>query len=101
MDNEMISVVIPVYNEEANLSHLMERLRTVMEGMNRKYEIIFADDGSSDGSLAIMKDFTIRPEVRVVELTKNYGQHAAIFSGFSIAVGDIIITIYAYLQTPP
>lgn len=101
MDNTMISVIIPVYNEEANLSHLMERLRPVMEGMNRRYEIIFVDDGSSDGSLALLKRFTTLPEVRIVELTKNYGQHAAIFSGFSIAVGEIIITMDADLQNPP
>ncbi|MDO9515209.1 MAG: glycosyltransferase [Syntrophales bacterium] len=101
MDNAMISVVIPVYNEEENLSFLMERLRPVMEGMNRRYEIIFVDDGSSDGSLALLKGFTTHPEVRVVELTKNYGQHAAIFSGFSIAVGEIIITMDADLQNPP
>jgi len=101
MDNTMISVVIPVYNEDANISHLMERLRPVMEGMNKRYEIILVDDGSSDRSLALMKGFTTHPEVRVVELTKNYGQHAAIFSGFSIAVGDIIITMDADLQNPP
>ncbi|MDD5722324.1 MAG: glycosyltransferase [Syntrophales bacterium] len=101
MDNTMISVVIPVYNEDANISHLMERLRPVMEGMNKRYEIILVDDGSSDRSLALMKGFTTHPEVRVVELTKNYGQHAAIFSGFSIAMGDIIVTMDADLQNPP
>jgi len=94
MDNgAMISVVIPVYNEEANIPSLMERLRPVMKGMKRRYEIIFVDDGSRDNSLPILKDLTAEPEVRVVELTKNYGQHAAIFSGFSIVRGDIIITL--------
>ncbi|MBW2561053.1 MAG: glycosyltransferase [Deltaproteobacteria bacterium] len=102
MDNgAMISVVIPVYNEEANISPLMERLRPVMKGMSRRYEIIFVDDGSSDNSLSMLKDLTTEPEVRVVELTKNYGQHAAIFSGFSIVRGDIIITLDADLQNPP
>ncbi len=101
MDDAMISVVIPVYNEEANISHLMERILPVMQGMNRNYEIILVDDGSRDRSLAILKGFTTKQEVRVVELTKNYGQHAAIFSGFSIAKGDIIITLDADLQNPP
>jgi len=102
MDNKaMISVVIPVYNEETNIPALMKRLGPVMKGMNRKYEIIFVDDGSRDNSLAVLKSLTKEPEVLVVELTKNYGQHAAIFSGFSIVRGDIVITLDSDLQNPP
>lgn len=102
MDKEiMISIVIPVYNEEANLARLMERLTPVMRNMGKKYEIIFVDDGSSDKSLSILKGFTTQPEVKVLELTKNYGQHAAIFSGFSVVKGDIIVTMDADLQNPP
>jgi undecaprenyl-phosphate 4-deoxy-4-formamido-L-arabinose transferase len=97
----MISLVIPVYNEEANLPSLMERLRPVMEKMGKRYEIIFVDDGSSDQTLSILKSFAMQPEVRVVELTRNYGQHAAIFSGFSLAKGNIIVTLDADLQNPP
>lgn len=102
MDREvMISVVIPVYNEEVSLSHLLERLRLVMQKMGKSYEIIFVDDGSRDNTLSILKSFLIYPEVRVVELTRNYGQHAAIFSGFSVVRGDIVITLDADLQNPP
>lgn len=102
MDREaMISLVIPVYNEEATLSRLTERLRSVMQKMGERYEIIFVDDGSRDSSLSILKGFLIYPEVRVVELTRNYGQHAAIFSGFSVVRGDIVITLDADLQNPP
>jgi len=102
MDREMmISVVIPVYNEEASLPRLMERLRPVMQQMGKAFEIILVDDGSRDRSLPILKSFLIYPEVRVVELTRNYGQHAAIFSGFSIIRGDIVITLDADLQNPP
>jgi undecaprenyl-phosphate 4-deoxy-4-formamido-L-arabinose transferase len=102
MDSEkMISVVIPVYNEEANLPHLLERLRPVMGNMGKSYEIIFVDDGSRDNTLSILKSFLIYPEVKVVELTRNYGQHAAIFSGFSVVGGDIVITLDADLQNPP
>ena len=102
MPNEaMISLVIPAYNEEATLPHLVERIRPVMEKLGRKYEIIFVDDGSRDNTLSTLKTFLRYPEVRVVELTRNYGQHAAIFSGFSIAKGDIIITLDADLQNPP
>jgi undecaprenyl-phosphate 4-deoxy-4-formamido-L-arabinose transferase len=102
MDREaMISLVIPVYNEEPNLSRLLERLRPVMQKMGKNYEIIFVDDGSRDNTLSILKSFLIYPEVRVVELTRNYGQHAAIFSGFSVVQGDIVITLDADLQNPP
>lgn len=97
----MISLVIPVYNEEANLPHLVERLRPVMQKMGKSYEIIFVDDGSQDNSLSILKGFLIYPEVRIIELTRNYGQHAAIFSGFSVVRGDIVITLDADLQNPP
>jgi undecaprenyl-phosphate 4-deoxy-4-formamido-L-arabinose transferase len=102
MDKEtMISLVIPVYNEEANLPRLIERLRSVMQTTVRSYEIIFVDDGSRDNSLSVLKGFLIYPEVKVVELTRNYGQHAAIFSGFSLVRGDIVITLDADLQNPP
>jgi len=97
----MISLVIPVYNEEANLPRLIERLRSVMQTTGRSYEIIFVDDGSRDNSLSILKSLLIYPEVKVVELTRNYGQHAAVFSGFSIVQGQIVITLDADLQNPP
>ncbi len=97
----MISLVIPVYNEEENLHVLMERIRPVMQGMGRPYEIIFIDDGSRDSSLSILKGFAGEAAVKVVELVRNYGQHAAILAGFSVVTGDIIITLDADLQNPP
>jgi undecaprenyl-phosphate 4-deoxy-4-formamido-L-arabinose transferase len=96
-----ISLVIPVYNEESNLSVLMERIRPVMENLRKSYEIIFIDDGSRDGSLGILKSFSSEPHVRVIELTRNYGQHAAILAGFSQVRGEIVITLDADLQNPP
>lgn len=97
----MISLVIPVYNEEKNLSALMERIVPVMAAMDRPYEIILIDDGSRDRSLEILMGFTESPAVRVVELTRNYGQHAAILAGFSIVRGEIVVTLDADLQNPP
>jgi undecaprenyl-phosphate 4-deoxy-4-formamido-L-arabinose transferase len=97
----MISLVIPVYNEEENLRILMERIRPVMRDMGRPYEIIFIDDGSRDSSLSILKGLAVEQEVKVVELVRNYGQHAAILAGFSAVTGDIIITLDADLQNPP
>jgi undecaprenyl-phosphate 4-deoxy-4-formamido-L-arabinose transferase len=97
----MISVVIPVYNEEENLPLLMDRLEAVMQSMKRPYEIIFVDDGSRDRSLEILKEFVGREGVRIVELARNYGQHRAIMAGFSIVRGSIVVTLDADLQNPP
>jgi undecaprenyl-phosphate 4-deoxy-4-formamido-L-arabinose transferase len=96
-----VSVVVPVYNEEANLPLLMDRMEAALKTMGRPYEIVYVDDGSRDGSLELMKGFTARPGVRVVELTRNYGQHSAIMSGFSVVTGQIVVTIDADLQNPP
>ncbi|HAJ28207.1 MAG TPA: glycosyltransferase [Syntrophus sp. (in: bacteria)] len=97
----LISIVIPVYNEEKNLEALIGRLRPVVRSIGKPYEIILIDDGSRDGSLEILKGFTSDSDIRVVELTRNYGQHAAIMSGFSIVRGEIVVTLDADLQNPP
>jgi undecaprenyl-phosphate 4-deoxy-4-formamido-L-arabinose transferase len=97
----MISLVIPVYNEERNLARLIERIMPTMSAMKRPFEVVLVDDGSRDTSLEILKAHTKFPEVRVVELTRNYGQHAAILAGFSVVRGEIVITLDADLQNPP
>ncbi len=97
----MISLVIPVYNEETNLEALLARLMPVMKGMGKPFELILVDDGSSDGSLALLQAYAEQPEIKAVELTRNYGQHAAIMAGFSLVQGDIVITLDADLQNPP
>ena len=99
--NEQLSVVIPVYNEEDNLQALVERLLPVLQGTGKSFEIIFIDDGSRDNSLTILKNFTKYEQVKVLELTRNYGQHAAIMAGFSVSRGDIVVTMDADLQNPP
>ncbi|MGP8154227.1 MAG: glycosyltransferase [Smithella sp.] len=101
MDNVKVAIVIPVYNEEENLPALMQRLMPVMQGLGKNFEIIFIDDGSRDQSLQILKGFTGHSQVKVVELTRNYGQHAAIMAGFTITQAEIIITMDADLQNPP
>lgn len=100
MAEARISIVIPVYNEEANLVALMDRLLPVLRRMGKSFEIILIDDGSKDNSLTILKEFA-GADVQVVELTRNYGQHAAIMAGFSVVRGDIVITMDADLQNPP
>lgn len=99
----LVSVVIPVYNEEANLPALAPRLLGVLDGLGRPYEVILVDDGSRDRSLAILEGFAERwpDRVRVVELSRNFGQHPAILAGFEIARGDVVVTLDADLQNPP
>src|SRR5882724_6333232 len=74
---EMVSVVIPVYNETANLRALWTRLEPVAEALGRAYEVVFVDDGSRDDSLDILREFAVHNScVRVVELARNFGQHS-------------------------
>jgi undecaprenyl-phosphate 4-deoxy-4-formamido-L-arabinose transferase len=103
VDSEMISLVIPVYNEAANLPDLWARLAAVMKGMGRPWEAVFVDDGSADDSLKMLKEFADAApgHVRVVELARNFGQHSAILAGFKQSKGDIIVTLDADLQNPP
>ena len=100
MKNEKISIVIPVYNEEKNLERLFKRIVPVMDSLKRDYEIVLVDDGSTDRSLAILLKHADEC-IKIVELTKNYGQHAAVFAGFENSRGDVIITMDADLQNPP
>ncbi|MFS0758381.1 glycosyltransferase [Noviherbaspirillum sp. 1P10PC] len=103
MQSPQISLVIPVYNEEACLERLFDRLYPVMDGLGASYEILFINDGSRDRSAALLADqFRRRPDVtRVVLFTNNFGQHSAILAGFSFSRGSRIITLDADLQNPP
>ncbi|MBA5606970.1 glycosyltransferase [Duganella sp. FT3S] len=98
-----ISVVIPVYNEQAGLQTLFDRLYPALDALQTSYEIVFVNDGSRDNSVSILAEqFRARPDVtRVVLFNGNYGQHMAILAGFEAARGDIMITLDADLQNPP
>lgn len=98
-----LSVVIPVYNEEAGLAKLFERLYPALDALGIAYEIVYVNDGSRDRSAEILSDqFRLRPDVtRVVLFNGNYGQHMAILAGFDATRGDIIVTLDADLQNPP
>jgi undecaprenyl-phosphate 4-deoxy-4-formamido-L-arabinose transferase len=98
-----ISVVIPVYNEEEGLPLLYGRLYPALDALGRPYEVVFVDDGSSDRSVARLREqFERRPEVtRVVLLARNAGQHRAILAAFAYTRGTYVITLDADLQNPP
>jgi undecaprenyl-phosphate 4-deoxy-4-formamido-L-arabinose transferase len=98
-----LSIVIPVYNEEAGLANLFARLYPAMDKLGLPYEVIFVNDGSRDNSVAILAEqYRQRPDVtRVVLFNGNYGQHMAILAGFEQTRGEIVITLDADLQNPP
>ncbi len=98
-----VSVVVPVYNEEANLPRLLPRLVPVLEGLGRPWEVVFVDDGSRDRSLEILKAAVAeRPgRVKAVELLRNAGQHMAIMAAFGQTDGEYVLTLDADLQNPP
>jgi undecaprenyl-phosphate 4-deoxy-4-formamido-L-arabinose transferase len=98
-----VSVVIPVYNEEPGLPGLYARLYPALDALGRSYEVVFVDDGSSDRSVARLREqFERRPEVtRVVVLTRNVGQHRAILAALAHTRGTYVITLDADLQNPP
>src|SRR5262249_44630585 len=103
MSGGLVSVVIPVYNEEATLPALFPRLYGALDALKRPYEIILVDDGSRDRSMELLRaEARRRPDrVKVVELSRNFGQHPAILAGFSIATGEVVVTLDADLQNPP
>jgi len=98
-----ITVVIPVYNEEASLAALYARLYPALDALGRSYEVIFVNDGSRDRSAAMLREqFERRADVtRVVLFAANFGQHRAILAGFAYARGRYLITLDADLQNPP
>ncbi len=98
-----VSVVIPVYNEEAGLANLFARLYPAMDALGIAYEVVFVNDGSRDNSVSILAEqYRKRPDVtRVVLFNGNYGQHMAILAGFEQTRGQIVITLDADLQNPP
>ncbi|MFO1302056.1 MAG: glycosyltransferase [Burkholderiaceae bacterium] len=98
-----LSVVIPVYNEEAVLAALFERLYPALDALDVAYEVVFVNDGSRDRSATLLADqFHRRPDVtRVVMFNGNFGQHRAILAGFEHSRGERIVTLDADLQNPP
>ncbi len=103
MSTPRVSVVVPVYNEEAGLAALFARLYPALDALGIAYEVIFINDGSRDRSAALLKDqYLARPDVtRVVLFNANYGQHMAIIAGFERARGERVVTLDADLQNPP
>ncbi|HWX42075.1 MAG TPA: glycosyltransferase family 2 protein [Blastocatellia bacterium] len=97
-----ISVFLPVYNEAANIIPLSRSLEESLDALGRSYEIVYVDDGSTDGSLDLLRGLAERdPRIRVISLRRNYGQTAALSAGIDHARGRILVPMDADLQNDP
>lgn len=97
-----LSVVIPILNEAANLNHLIQRVSGVLESVALPWEIVFVDDGSTDGTIEVIREQNARdPRIKAVSLSRNFGKEVAVAAGLSHACGDGVILMDGDLQHPP
>ncbi len=96
-----ISVVVPLFNEAESLPELLAWIKRVMEAHQFTYEVIFVDDGSTDGSWSLIEQFAADDHVHGIKFRRNYGKSPALFCGFRQAVGRVVITMDADLQDSP
>jgi glycosyltransferase involved in cell wall biosynthesis len=97
-----LSVIVPIFNEEESIDRLLERLFAVLDRLQYRFEIIAVNDGSRDGSLGLLREAAkIRPELKIVNFRRNYGQTAAMMAGIDHAAGEVIAAIDADLQNDP
>ncbi|HER43164.1 MAG TPA: glycosyltransferase [Candidatus Eisenbacteria bacterium] len=100
--DRFVSVVIPLYNEEESLAELYARLTEVLDGSVRRHELVFVDDGSTDGSLGTLRELRSGDRrVKIVSFKRNNGKSAALQQGFKVSRGDVVVTIDADLQDDP
>lgn len=100
--NPMLSIVIPVHNESEVIPTLLGRLERVTRRLDLRVELLFVDDGSRDHSVALLLRARQRqPEIRVVQLSRNFGKEAAVTAGLEHARGEAVVLLDADLQDPP
>ena len=99
-----ISVVVPLYNEESNVAPLVERIVTILASIpdRPEYEIVLVNDGSSDGTLAaIRNEMRARPHIVLINLSRNFGHQLAATAGLELASGEAVVLMDGDLQDPP
>lgn len=102
MKNQLISIVLPVFNEEAGIQATIDILLNYIEQQEEKYELIFVDDGSRDKSVAIIKKALAQNDhIKLVEFSRNFGHQLAITAGLEYTKGDAVVVMDADLQDPP
>src|SRR5580692_3588221 len=99
---EMLSIVVPIHNEEHSILPLYDRLTSVLVALGRQYEILFIDDASTDRSHELLANLVqTDPRLKVIRLRRNFGQTAALSAGFHEAKGDVVIAMDGDLQHAP
>ena len=97
-----LSVVVPVFNEEAVLVEFQRRMNTVLVGLGVRYEVIYVDDGSTDQTAHLLQRLQrSHPGISYARLTRNFGKEAAMSAGLQLASGEAVVVIDADLQDPP
>ena len=97
-----LSIVVPIYNEVESLPLLCEKLHSTLAPLGHTYEIVFVDDGSTDGTWALLLEMVSKyPHIHVIRLRANFGQTAAMSAGFRESTGNVVITMDADLQNDP
>ena len=97
-----LSVIIPIYNEEASLPALYARLTSVVQGMQMPYELVFVNDGSTDRSFELLLELAAADDhVRYIDLSRNFGHQIAVSAGLDAVSGSVVVIIDADLQDPP
>lgn len=101
-DAERLSVVVPCYNEQEVLPEFHRRLDAVLSALGLPWEVVYVNDGSRDGTLEVMRTLQAgRPQVAIVDLSRNFGKEIAMTAGLDACVGDAVVVIDADLQDPP
>lgn len=98
----LVSIVVPVYNEEENIAIFYNAVTKVMTGLPYEYELIYVDDGSTDSSVVVLREIAkLDTRVKVVLLARNFGHQTALTCGLDYAKGDAVITMDGDMQHPP
>ncbi|UCB44937.1 MAG: glycosyltransferase family 2 protein [Spirochaetota bacterium] len=97
-----ISIILPVYNEASALKELYSLIKTTVDKCKNTHEVLFIDDGSTDGSLAVLRELKVNDSsIKIISFDRKYGQASALQAGFDSAEGDIIITLDADMENDP
>jgi len=97
-----LSVIVPVYNEEENLEPLIQEIRSALDPLGKRYEIILVDDGSADGTYGVLSRLhKAEPRLKVLRFKRNFGQTAAVAAGLAYAQGEVIVAMDGDGQNDP
>ena len=102
LKNELVTVIVPIFNEKGNIEELYKRLKKSLSLFSKNYELIFVDDASSDASFEILTQLSSKdPSVKLIRFSRNFGHQVALTAGLRYSSGDAVFTMDGDLQDPP